>query len=119
MNDDIKLSKLFASAINKETSPMQWIEDESCGELIVFLRADDYQDFCFIADIDDRTSKLTITEYTLNDEPVILSSEQLAMALDTMQTMYDDSIGNGCDYPCDNCTDHGMRNSDFIYGYSA
>ena len=113
------ISELFASAINKESSPMQCIEDDSCDELVVYLRADDLQDFVFISDIDRDTCKLTITEYSLEDKPITLSSEQLAQVLKLMETMYIDSVGDGCDYPYDNCQDHGMSNSDFQFGYSA
>ena len=115
---ELQLDVLFESAVDEKTSPMQWIEDDSCGKLIVFMRAIDLQDFCFIADIASNGS-LTITEHTLDDEPVTLSQQQLDKALSVMQAMYDDSVGNGCDYPYDDCTDHGMKNSDFLYGYSA
>lgn len=112
---DIKLSinELFASAVNKETSPMQWIESEEDNEIVACLRAADYQDFAFTLTLNDDNGLLTVIDYTLEDEPVALTASQIAQAQNCIQWLYDGTLPSEA-YE----TDHGMRNSDFISVYA-
>lgn len=107
------INELLASAINKKTSPMQWIESEENNEVIAFLRADDYQDFCFICSLNEDNGLLTINDYTLDDESIELSATQLSAAQNAVQWLYDGSQPSQTFE-----TEHGLRNSDFISDYA-
>lgn len=113
LNQQVKIDALFASAVDKETSPMQWTEDVEGNEVLVFLRASDYQDFGFTLTLNEDNGLLTITDYTLEDEPVALSDGQLAKAQNRIQWLYDGSLPSEA-YE----TEHGLRNSDFISDYA-
>lgn len=102
------INELFASAVNKETSPMQWIEDVSGPACIAFLRASDNRDFGFVLTLNE-AEKLEVAGVDLEDEYITLSDEQLAQAAQVIQRMYDDSLPSEAVE-----TDHGMSNYDFI-----
>lgn len=113
LKQQVKINKLFASAVNKSTSPMQWIESVDDNEVVAFLRAADYQDFCFTLTLNDDDGLLTVTDYTLEDEPVALTTSQIEHAQNRIQWLYDGSQTSEA-YE----TDHGLRNSDFISVYA-